>query len=139
MKHLIIKGNEVLYKYSDKNGIKIYIEKEYSEVLPDLGNSMYIYIHTKREITVAVIDYCFTECVYLVNDLFRFLNKKTKSKVAKRWLWRKIRDIEFGNTGYKIKDLYDISSKKINYNDLEDKYNRYWNNKKYENKKIINN
>lgn len=125
------KDDRLLYKYGDKNGIKIYIIDKYENKLikDDVGNFILIHIKTKREFITSLIDYCITECVYSVDDLFVFLNKIKKSKVAKRWLWKTIKNIEFGNTGYKVKDLYNRSSRRINDEDVDKKYNKYRNDK----------
>lgn len=76
---------------------------------------------------VAVIDGCIIDCVCMIERLFSELDKKKNRKLAKRWLWRRIKDLDFGNTGYKVKDLYN-RSKKPDYDYLEtiDENDKYW-------------
>lgn len=76
---------------------------------------------------VAVIDSCITICIEQIYELFYELDKKKNRKMAKRWLWRNIKHINFGDTGYNIEDLYN-RSKKPDYDYIEsvDESDKCW-------------
>lgn len=116
-------------KYRDRYGIiiDIFTEESFSSV------TLYI---PKINPLVAGIDDCICTCIGMIDKLFIELDKKNNRKMAKRWLWRKIKDLNFGDTGYKVKDLYN-RSKSVDYDYIEsiDENEKYWKQRNSELKK----
>lgn len=96
----------LLYYYHDKYGIKIRITEE--KVRTDkFGKTIFVCLYyNKRKKQSSLIDSCFDECIYSLEEIFSTLKKKKYWKVSRRWLWNMIKDMKFGNLNITVKDFF---------------------------------
>ena len=127
-KKFIPSGEILLNKYSDKNGIKIWISKDSIED-PEYGIFQYINIEVRKKfmiIPTTLIDYCIDECCWNLKEMFDLLKRRKKLKVARKWIYKQIKNLPFGNTGYYVEDIIfpggEINTKNLktfNYDNIE--------------------
>lgn len=65
----------------------------------------------------------------VVEKTFYEIRKNKKFRVVRRWLWRRIKDLDFGDTG---KDFF--KDREIDFKTARNKYDNYC----YERERIIN-
>lgn len=84
--------------------IRITEEINFSE---KFGKIIFIDLYSNRlDRDSSLIDSCFDECVYSLETIFLILRKNKRWKVARRWLWKTIKDTRFGKTDLFVKDFF---------------------------------
>lgn len=111
---------ELLYEYHDKNGVTIRIEKTN---IVNRGGFIMVEVSIRKNILIGIIDYCIPECLLWWGKTFYELRKNKKFRVARRWLWKRTKDMDFGDTGYKFKDFF--KDGEIDFKTARNKYDNY--------------
>lgn len=123
----------IIAKYHDKNGIKIEIKKLIDRdpwKVDYYGDFIYVEVKVfKKEYYnfLVPIDYCIPECLNWLFDMLFSLKKYKKTKVARRWILKNIKNLEFGNTGKRVNDFFKDGN--IDFDRGEFEYKKYCNSK----------
>lgn len=114
------RGQKLLHYYHDKNGIRIRITEE----IDKHGYTIYVFLYLgKHENKFSLIDGCFDECIYTIEkELFFSLRRNKKWRVARRWLWKMIKDMKFEDYDLFVKDFFRDGL--VDYNKVGIEYDR---------------